>query len=361
MTSKTRVLIVGVGSIGERHLRCFQATGRVQLALCEVQPELRSRIAVKYGIDRTYGNLDSALADAHDAAVVATPAHLHVSLAQKLAAAGVHLFIEKPLSTNLDGIDLLEEIIRRQHLVAAVAYIHRAHPVLAKMQREIAAGRFGRPVQLIAQSGHHFPTARPAYRETYYKNHATGGGAVQDALTHLINAGEWLVGPVDHLVADAAHQVLDGVEVEDTVAVLTRQDGVLGSYSLNQHQAPEELTITVICEEGTCRFQHHRCRWCWTKQPGETWHDEQFEPLQRDAVFVRQAHSLLDSLDGTEPPCTLQQGLQTLRVNLGVLASVREKAWVTISERPHYTSDHRESAISTEPLNHVRHCSSENR
>ena len=56
------------------------------------------------------------------------------------------------------------------------------------MKQEIDACRFGRIVQVIAVSGQHFPFYRPAYRETYYTDHATGGGAIQDALTHTINA-----------------------------------------------------------------------------------------------------------------------------------------------------------------------------
>src|SRR5262249_15221081 len=81
--------------------------------------------------------------------------------------------------------------------------------------------------------------------------------------------GEWLLGPVERLVADAAHLVLDGVTVEDTVHLLARhgpplltlspdvggegrvRGSVLASYSLNQYQAPNELTLTVICERGT--------------------------------------------------------------------------------------------------------------
>ena len=58
------VLIVGVGSIGLRHLRCFQGTGRVKVSICEVDPALRSRVAREYAIERQYADLDAALARA---------------------------------------------------------------------------------------------------------------------------------------------------------------------------------------------------------------------------------------------------------------------------------------------------------
>jgi predicted dehydrogenase len=176
--------------------------------------------------------------------------------------------------------------------------------------------------------GQHFPTYRPAYREIYYTDRATGGGAIQDALTHSMNAGQWLVGPVDRLVADAAHQVLDGVEVEDTVHVIARHGDLLASYSLNQHQAPNELVITVVCEEGTCRFELHHHRWAWMTRPETPWQEESFTGIERDDLFIAQANAFLDVIEGrAEPACTFEEAALTLRTNLAVLASVEDGTW----------------------------------
>ena len=328
MSDSKSVLIVGVGSIGERHLRCFQSTGRVRLALCDTNADLRRRVAEQYGIRRCYANLDEALADPYDAAVVAAPAHLHVPMATRLAQAGMHLLLEKPVSTSLDGIDQLQNELSDRGLVAVVAYVLRFHPALRSMREAIHSGRFGEPVQLAFVGGQHFPTYRPAYREIYYTSHATGGGAIQDALTHMVNAGQWLVGPIDALVADAAHQVLDGVEWEDTVGLLARHGSVLASYSLNQHQAPNEWTTTVVCRHATARFELHEHRWRWMTEPNEPWHEETFGPLERDAMFVAQANAFLDAIDAQAPPaCTLDEGIETLRANLAALASARERRW----------------------------------
>jgi predicted dehydrogenase len=333
MQTQKHLLIVGVGSIGLRHLRCFQGTGRVRLSFCEIDPQLRQRVAEEYRIEHHYPELESALADRYDAAVIATPAHLHIPMAIRLAEAGVHLLLEKPLSTRLDGIDVLRKILREKKIASAVAYVHRANPVLQGMRTALRSGRFGRPVEVVAVCGQHFPTYRPAYREIYYRDRATGGGAIQDALTHILNAAEWLVGPIDRLTADAAHQVLDGVTVEDTVHVLTRHGGILGSYSLNQYQAPNETTLTVVCDQGTVRFEHHRYRWRWMLRPEEPWHDEPIEPLPRDALFINQANSFLDVLDGrAEPLCSVDEAVQTLKVNLAALASVEGGGWRKIAD-----------------------------
>ncbi len=328
-------LIVGVGSIGQRHLRCFLATGRVKAAICEVNHPLAEQIAAQYQVDRVYHSLDEALADRHDVAVITTPAHLHVAMATRLARAGLHLLIEKPLSTSLEGIDDLCRTVQRSGVVAAVAYVLHAHPLLRAMKQALDEGRFGRPLQIVAVCGQHFPTYRPAYRETYYRDRATGGGAIQDALTHVVNAGEWLVGPVSRLLADAAHQVLEGVDVEDTVHLLTRHGSVLGCYSLNQHQAPNETSITVVCERGTVRLENHLQRWRWMSRPEEAWHDEATGEIPRDSLFIAQAQAFLAAIEGTAPPlCTLQEGIQTLRVNLAALESLRRQAWQELPPWP---------------------------
>ncbi|MAG92683.1 MAG: hypothetical protein CMJ48_02880, partial [Planctomycetaceae bacterium] len=251
----------------------------------------------------------------------------------QLAESGVHLLIEKPLSTDLEGIDALLQTVRQANLTAGLAYVMRAHPALTAMRRELQSGRFGAPVQVVATCGQHFPTYRPAYREIYYTDRARGGGAIQDALTHTLNAAEWLVGPIERLAADAAHQVLSDVVVEDTVHVIARHGNVLGSYSLNQHQAPNEATTTVICEEAALRFESHLRRWRCMTTPESAWQDETFPGLERDSLFVLQVEAFLDAVEGRRPLlCPLDEGLQTLAVNLAVLQSVDEQRWTKPSD-----------------------------
>jgi predicted dehydrogenase len=222
-------------------------------------------------------------------------------------------------------------LVRERGVTAAVGYVYRCHPLLSALRRAVLGGRFGRPVELVSVVGQHFPTFRPAYRDTYYRDRAAGGGAIQDALTHALNAGEWLLGPIDRLVTDAGHQVLEGVAVEDTVHLLARHGSVLASYSLNQHQAPNELTFTVVCEKGTARWESHEHRWRWMTQPNAPWEEERIEPLERDVLFVAQANAFLDAVEGrTAPQCSLEEGVQTLRANLAALESVERGAWQVI-------------------------------
>ncbi len=323
-----RVLVVGVGSIGERHVRCFLKTGRATVSVCEIHGKLREEVSRRYEIKQAYSDLDAALAEPLDAAVVAVPADAHIAVAQRILEAGRSVLIEKPLSVSLDGVDELSRAAARAGQMVAVAYVYRAHPALGSMRRAIASSSLGKPLQLAAVCGQHFPTYRPAYRESYYASRERGGGAIQDALTHILNAGEWLVGPIDRLVADADHQLIDGVSVEDVAHVLARHGDVLATYALNQFQSPNEVTITVACERGTARFEYHNHRWRRMLQPDGPWEDEPAVGLDRDTLFVTQANNFLDALERRDVPlCDLSSGIQTLRVNLAAIESVACKSW----------------------------------
>src|SRR5262245_23728057 len=108
------LLIVGVGSIGERHVRCFSATGRADIRIAETDPELRSRIVDRYSLPAGYDTLRAGLSDRGwqpSVVLIATPAPLHVPMAREVIRHGKHVLIEKPLSTTHEGVeDLMAEV-----------------------------------------------------------------------------------------------------------------------------------------------------------------------------------------------------------------------------------------------------------
>jgi predicted dehydrogenase len=319
---KPSLLIIGCGSIGERHLRCFQKTDRCTVAACDTNPALTSAMAERYQVP-VFDSLDAALAaQPFDAAVICTPAHIHLPITQQLLAAGLHVFIEKPLAIDLTQVPTTRAAIEQSDRFVAVAYVYHLMPWLAGARDFLLTQALGRPLLVTSTSGQHFPTFRPAYRDIYYARHDLGGGAIQDALTHVVNAVEWLVGPCTRLFCDAAHLALEGVTVEDTVNVTARHGDILVSYSLNQFQAPNESTFLIHCERGSLRIDVHDRRW-GVLHPGQTdwtWHVT--PPLERDDLFIAQAQAFLDGMAGQPHPlCTFEEAVHTLRFNEAALRS----------------------------------------
>jgi len=325
------ILIIGCGSIGERHLRCFQSTGRCSVAACDTNPSLLRAVAERYQV-AAHDSLDAALeATRFDAAVICTPAHLHLPIALKLLQAGLHLLIEKPLAIDTTLVPEVRAAIARAQRFVAVAYVYHSMPWLAAARDCLRSGEVGPILQATVTAGQHFPTFRPAYREIYYARHEHGGGAIQDALTHLANAMEWLIGPCTRLFCDASHQALDGVAVEDTVNVTARHGHILASYAMTQFQAPNETTFQFNGVAGSLKIEGHNNRW-GTLLHGEsawTWH--QFPPLQRDDPFIAQAHAFLDGINHQPTSLsTFDEALQTLRFNQAALQSAATGAAIDL-------------------------------
>lgn len=324
VSMKQKILIIGCGSIGERHLRCFQRTGRAEPVACEVNSALLQKIRDQYQV-AGFSGLDEALAAAkYDGAVVCTPADSHISVTKKLLQHGAHVLIEKPLSTSVNDVDSLKAAITASGKFCAVGYTYHSLPGLREMRAALRGGKFGRPLQAIVAAGQHFPTFRPAYRQTYFARHETGGGAIQDLLTHFVNAIEWLIGPTTRVYVEAAHQFLDGVMVEDTVCLSARNGDVLVNYSVNQFQPPNEAVYQIHCEHGSLKYEFHKQRWAEWPRDAEAWQYHAAPIKERDEMFVAQASAFLDGMAGQPTDlCTVDEATQTLKVNLANLASWR--------------------------------------
>ncbi len=331
MSQKHRILVVGVGSIGERHLRCFQSTGRAEMMLCEMNPQLRETVAERYGNVPTFPDFESAIEEDFTAAIVATPANLHVPMSTMLAERGRHVLCEKPLSSSLDGVVQLSDVVAATGVTFVMGYTWRSNPVMRSFKSALDSGRYGTPRQMVYVGGQHWPHYRPAYRVVpYFQRRETGGGVVQDALTHMMNLGEWFLGPITHVTGDHAHLLLEGITMEDTAHVIARHGNVLASYSTNLTQMPAEGAFTIVTDTGTLRIEESQRRWRWMDTPAGQWHDESIPDFNHDVPYIDQAHAFLDAVEGKGPiRCTLDEGISTLKVNLAVLQAADHHRWET--------------------------------
>jgi len=325
-------LIIGCGSIGERHVRCFLQTKRVSVTASDTTPAVLARIQQTYAVKTSDDWRAEVKSGRHDVAVICTPAPLHVEMATTALESGLHVLIEKPLSQSLAGIDGLLAARDRSGRQVALAYVFHTFPVLREVAAFLRGSEFGPILQAVVHSGQAFHRLRPAYANTYYRDRKTGGGAIQDALTHSANWIESILGPTESVLCDCAHLAIPDVTVEDTVSISARHAGAHCHYSLNQFQAPNETFIQLNAVNGSIRIELHRQRW-GTFSPGSTdWEWRQAAVLEADGRFIAQANAFLDQAEGKSAPlCSLEAGLQTLRFNLAALASADSGARVLCS------------------------------
>ncbi len=314
------VLVVGGGSIGERHLRCFQQVEPCRVSICESMDERREGLVKSYGVTG-YRSVSEAVSMNWDLVVIATPAHLHIEHAIAFQDSTSAWLIEKPLGVSMDRVDELQRITSDR--IVGVAYVYRAHPAYQAVRKMIQENAYGAVRQVTIVSGQHFPTFRPAYRDIYYTDLKTGGGAVQDAATHLFNLMQYLVGPLDWVFCDYDHQALPGVVVEDTVHLTARAGGdVMLNLSINQFMSPNESVVQVNAIEGSLRVNAHQHRY-GVMRCGETewtWSDTLIS--ERDELFRLQAQYTVDACEGRGPVlCSLDEAVHTLKVNLAALES----------------------------------------
>lgn len=240
----TRILVVGGGSIGQRHRRVLGDLARGPVALVEPSEERRA--------GQAFATLDEGLAWGPDAVVVASPTDLHLAQARAVVGAGLHVFVEKPLSHRRDGVEELRAAAEAAELVTMVACNMRFHPVNRELHRQLEARRVGRPLSARLWTGSYLPRWRPGsdYKASYSAS-PVAGGAILDCI-HELDLARWFFGPARVLAAahrPAAHL---GLEVDGLAEVLLRHEsGVLASVHLDYVQRNTSRGATIIGEEGT--------------------------------------------------------------------------------------------------------------
>ena len=135
----------------------------------------------KFGI-KTVNNLNQAVAEKPDFAIISNPTHLHVDTALDLARASIPFLIEKPVSDRLEGLDSLKKTILEKNLPVMVGFQLRHHPGYKQFVRLISSGEIGRPLSLQGYVGQYLPDWRPDddYRESYSAKKELGGGVILD-------------------------------------------------------------------------------------------------------------------------------------------------------------------------------------
>lgn len=318
-----RVLVVGAGSIGARHLRNLRHAGVGDLSVADPSPERRA-LAEREAGARAHASLAEGLAAKPDVVVVATPTHLHLPVALEAARAGCDLFIEKPLAHAEEGLDELARVVEQNRAVAMVACNLRFHHGPATLKRLLDEGRLGKVYSASFDVGYHLPDWVPGrdYRATYSARRELGGGVALDAI-HEVDYAQWLLGDVAEAVALGGKVSDLDIDVEDCVdAVLRFRAGPTALLHMDYLQRAYARTAKLVGSEGTA---------VWDVATGVRWYDaatrvwthDPTPPGEADAMYVREMSHFLACVGARRPPMSgLAEARRALRVCLGLRASI---------------------------------------
>lgn len=206
--------VIGLGSIGQRHLRNLRSLfPNAQLLAVSASERAGSRVPAQ----AKNVSLAELLKLKPDFVIIASPASLHLQHAGALLAAGIPALVEKPLCTNLQQAEQFIQLV--QHYpdsIIDVGYCLRYLPAAQLVRTVVDSQRLGRIYSVIAQVGQYLPQWRPDsdYRDSVSAQAALGGGALLE-LSHELDYLQWLLGPLQLRYARNRQSGLLQLDVED--------------------------------------------------------------------------------------------------------------------------------------------------
>jgi len=322
-----KFLIAGFGSIGRRHFRNLKALGQNDiLFLRSKRSTLPDDEIAPYPVET---DLRAALSHQPDAVIVSNPTSLHLDVAIPAAEMGGHLFLEKPISHSMEGIDQLQAAVIKGGGRVLVGFQFRYHPQLVQLKSLLDKKVIGQPVSVRVQWGEYLPGWHPweNYKAGYSARKDLGGGVVL-TLSHPLDYLRWLLGEVSALWAFTTPVAALEIDVDAAAEIGLRfQNGVIGSLHLDYIQRPNTHSLEIVGSKGTIRWDYVEGLLRVYRDTGEPPESYPLPPgFERDHLFRDQMTHFLEVVRGDDQPrCSLQDGIMAQALTAAVHESAQHK------------------------------------
>ena len=253
---RIRLALVGCGRISKTHFDAIRDNADFELvAVSDVEPARAERAGAEQGVP-AFSSYERMLAEvAADAVVICTPSGLHPRHGIMAARAGLHVISEKPMATRLADADELVRACDDAGVQLFVVKQNRLNPSVQLLRRAIEKGRFGRIYMANT-------TVRWSRPQDYYDQAPWrgtwefDGGAFMNQASHYVDMLQWLIGPVESVMAKTA-TLARRIEAEDSGAAILRfRSGAIGVIEVTMLTWPRNLegSVTVLGERGTVKI-----------------------------------------------------------------------------------------------------------
>jgi predicted dehydrogenase len=313
-----KILIVGLGSIGRRHMKNLSRLGVKRLAAltaghCTLPPDDLPPYL-------SFSGMDAALDWRPNAIFVCNPTALHLDTALEAVQAGCHIYLEKPVSHTMDGLSDLDALVEQQGVKLQVGFQYRYHFVLQEIRKRIQEGHIGKVVSAHAHWGEYLPGWHPweDYRTSYSARRDLGGGVVL-TLCHPFDYLRWMLGEIEVVQALGGHLSDMVTDTEDTALVALRfAEGAIGSVYLDYVSRPPKHTLQIIGDDGRIEWDADSGGAKVYREGGRAF--ETISPgrfFERNEMFSAAAADFLNAIYTDRPPaCTLSDGIAALKIAL---------------------------------------------
>lgn len=249
-----KILVIGCGSIGQRHIGNLVSikAGRIYAFDIDKQ-KLKETRKISQSVV-TSQKLDKLWKEDIDATFITVPTALHVPYALEAAKRGCHLFIEKPLSHNMQGLNKLLKIVTSKKLITFVGYNYRFNTCVIKIKELLKNKTIGKLIAGRIHFGSYLPERHPweDYRSGYGAKKLLGGGVILDALSHHLNSLIFVLGRPKKVFGYVSKRSNLDIDVEDTAEVLVKfSDNVVINLHTNFVQRPYKCIYELIGDSGT--------------------------------------------------------------------------------------------------------------
>ena len=312
-----KILIVGFGSIGKRHLML----AREQFPFADIRI-LRHQMynQMPPNANGCFFELEDALNFAPQLAVISNPAPFHLPFARALAKVGSHLLIEKPLSDTWRGaVSLIQPVHGNQ--IFLLGYNLRYLPSLKFLKKHILEGSVGRVLSVRCEVGQNLPSWRPYedYRKSASARRELGGGVLLE-LSHELDYLCWLFGEVQWVRATLGNQSDLEIDVEDTVHMtlaFARQNTVpiLATVNMDLIRYDRTRQCTVIGDKGSLRWNAINNSVEIYSAGASSWKTLFVNIPESNQSYLAEWQHLVACIDGFEDPLvTIEDGLYVLKI-----------------------------------------------
>lgn len=335
---KWRFLFAGLGSAGQRHMRNLQrilGNDAEFVAYREqklervyddnLQIEQGATLQEKFGL-KVYEDFEKALDEMPDIVFITNPNSMHLPFAIKAAERGCHLCIEKPLSSEIEGVEKLRKIVKKESLICYIGYQNRFHPCIKRAKEYLEHGKAGKIISVHAVVGE-LLTSMHKYQDytTMNESQKTTGGGVVLCQIHELDYLFYLFGLPQSVYSVGGKAGSWNIDVEDCAASLFTFESGEGTFSASVQQDyfqfPPTRKCQIIGTLGRIEFDLLENVFCFFDAEGK---QEKliFDGFMRNDLFISEMEELLSSVKfGLPEFVDIDQGTGSLKMALAVKQS----------------------------------------